>query len=228
MSKTPWVKICCISSVAEAALAVLHNVNALGLVSSMPSGPGVIDLKTIQQIAATVPPHVETVLLTSETRFHGIAEQVEFTAVRTLQLVDDVDSSVRQQLRTAFPLLRILQVIHVVDNASVQHALHQAQDASVDGLLLDSGNPQLAVKELGGTGRTHNWELSQRIVQGSRVPVILAGGLNAANVRDALGRVGPAGLDICSGVRSKGALDPAKLAAFCDAAGVTAGSPLRE
>ena len=84
----------------------------------------------------------------------------------------------------------------------------------VDYLLLDSGNPNLAVKELGGTGRTHNWAISRRIVEQAPVPVFLAGGLKAANVQTAIQEVQPYGLDLCSGVRSDGRLDPRKLEAF--------------
>ena len=86
--------------------------------------------------------------------------------------------------------------------------------AEVDALLLDSGNPKLAIKELGGTGRVHNWKLSRSIVEQSPVPVFLAGGLNPSNVKQAIDEVQPYGLDLCSGVRTNGRLDPAKLEAF--------------
>ena len=81
-------------------------------------------------------------------------------------------------------------------------------------LLLDSGNPNLAVKELGGTGRTHNWEISRKIVEQSKVPVFLAGGLNDGNVREAIEIVQPFAVDVCSGVRTDGKLDQKKLEAF--------------
>ncbi|HNL40150.1 MAG TPA: hypothetical protein PKH43_13465, partial [Saprospiraceae bacterium] len=84
----------------------------------------------------------------------------------------------------------------------------------LDALLLDSGNPNLAVKELGGTGRVHNWAISRRIVEQSGVPVFLAGGLRPDNVQAAVEAVQPWGLDLCSGVRTEGRLDEQKLAAF--------------
>ena len=116
------------------------------------------------------------------------------------------------KIREALPHVELVQVIHVVDD----QALVEAQYAAflVDALLLDSGNPNLAVKELGGTGRIHNWEISRQIVKHSPIPVFLAGGLKASNVAQAVSEVQPFGLDLCSGVRTKGNLDAKMLADF--------------
>ena len=89
----------------------------------------------------------------------------------------------------------------------------------VDALLLDSGNQKLAVKELGGTGRVHDWRISRRIRDAVDVPLFLAGGLNAGNVAAAVAAVQPHGVDVCRGVRTDGKLDPAKLRAFVAAMG---------
>lgn len=89
----------------------------------------------------------------------------------------------------------------------------------VDALLLDSRNPNLAVKELGGTGRVHNWQLSRQIREQVSKPVFLAGGLHAGNVREAIETVQPFGLDLCSGVRTNGQLDMRKLEAFFERVG---------
>jgi phosphoribosylanthranilate isomerase len=88
----------------------------------------------------------------------------------------------------------------------------------VNAILLDSGNPSAAVKELGGTGRVHDWELSRRIREAVDVPVYLAGGLRPENVAEAVARVGPFGLDVCSGVRSDGRLDRDKVEGLIRAA----------
>ena len=91
----------------------------------------------------------------------------------------------------------------------------------VDGILLDSGNQSLTIKELGGTGRIHDWEISRAIREAVDVPVLLAGGLNADNVVEAIRLVRPFAVDLCSGVRTNGTLDEAKLASFFSrAAGV--------
>jgi len=212
----PFVKICCIASIEEARLAVAAGASALGLVARMPSGPGPIGDELIRSIAAAVPPPIATFLLTSETSIESIVAHHRRTHTNTIQLVDALEEERYDALREAIPAARIVQVIHVVNEASVEEALRLSHKA--DALLLDSGNPEAAVKELGGTGRVHNWKLSRAIVKGSAVPVYLAGGLNAGNVRQALDEVQPYGLDLCSSVRTNGNLDPQKLEAFFKAA----------
>ena len=209
------VKVCCTSSREEARLAVAAGADALGLVSAMPSGPGVIAEELIAEIAATVPPGVATFLLTSATDAVTIAAQQRRCRTNTLQIVDAVAPEVYRELRAALPGIALVQVIHVVGEASLDEALAAAPH--VDALLLDSGNPALAVKELGGTGRVHDWQVSRRIREEAGVPVYLAGGLNPENARRAIDEVAPFALDLCSGVRTDGRLDPAKLERFMQA-----------
>lgn len=212
----PRIKICCIGSIAEAQTAISFGASALGLVGKMPSGPGVIEDDLICAIANSVPPPVATFLLTSETSAEAIIAYHHRTLTNTIQIVDALPDGAYQDLRHALPHVKFVQVIHVVNEQSIDEALRIS--AHADALLLDSGNPNLAVKELGGTGRTHNWKLSRQIVEQAKIPVFLAGGLKAENVKAALDTVQPFGLDLCGGVRTKGALDPQKLAAFMSAA----------
>jgi phosphoribosylanthranilate isomerase len=212
MNPTPRVKICCIQSVEEAWLAILHGAAALGLVSEMPSGPGVISEETIAEIAAAVPPGVATFLLTSQQDAEAIIAQQRRCRVNTLQLVDRLQRGSYEDLRRALPGIKIVQVIHVTGKESVAEAVAVA--AQVDAILLDSGNPALQVKELGGTGRVHDWRLSKQIRDRLPIPLYLAGGLKPENVAAAIRQVSPFGLDICSGVRTDGKLDQTKLAAF--------------
>ena len=209
---SPFVKICCISSLEEAQKAIRYGAAALGLVAEMPSGPGVIHDDLIREIAAFAPPPIATFLLTSRTRVPDIARHQQAVGANTVQIVDALTDGSYAELRTALPGISLVQVIHVIDEASVDEALRIAPQ--VDALLLDSGNPNLAVKELGGTGRTHNWALSRRIVEQCGKSVFLAGGLRADNVRAAIEAVQPWGLDLCSGVRTNGQLDENKLEAF--------------
>lgn len=206
------VKVCCIASVEEAWMAVREGADALGLVSRMPSGPGVIDERLITEIAAAAPPGVASFLLTCEEDADALVAQVRRTRVGTVQLVDTVGTRVLRRLRDELPGVKLVQVVHVVDASSVEEAVEVARE--VDALLLDSGNPSLAVKELGGTGRVHDWALSRRIREASPVPVYLAGGLRPENVAEAVSAVGPFGLDVCSGLRSDGRLDADKLVRF--------------
>jgi len=213
---TPRVKICCISTPDEAALAIRYGASALGLVSAMPSGPGVITEAAIAEIVRTLPPGVDSFLLTSRQEAGAIIAQQRATRVTTLQLVDAVAEEVYAELRRALPDVALVQVIHVRDATALAEATEAAR--FVDALLLDSGNPALAVKELGGTGRRHDWSVSRTIRDAVPLPVYLAGGLHAGNVAEAITTVRPFGVDLCSGVRTRDGLDEGKLAAFMAAA----------
>jgi phosphoribosylanthranilate isomerase len=212
MTTRPRVKVCCIASVEEARVAVECGASAVGLVSAMPSGPGVIDEDLIALIAARVPPTVATFLLTCRQDADSIVEQQRRCRVNTLQLCDRVRADVHKELRARLPGVSIVQVVHVRGEESYEEALRVAPH--VDALLLDSGNQSIAVKELGGTGRTHDWRVSRSIVEASPAPVFLAGGLKAENVAEAVEAVRPFGLDVCSGVRTDGKLDAEKLKRF--------------
>jgi phosphoribosylanthranilate isomerase len=207
------IKICCIQSEAEARLAIAAGADALGLVGTMPSGPGPIDDELIAAIAARVPPPVATFLLTSETEAEAIIAHARRCRTNTLQLVDRVADEVYPLLRLALPGIKLVQVIHVAGEESVAEAVAAA--AHADALLLDSGQPHAAIKVLGGTGRVHDWALSRRIVEAAPCPVFLAGGLRADNVGRAIAAVRPFGVDLCTGVRRTDySLDPAKLTPF--------------
>ncbi len=213
----PRIKICCIASVAEAQLAVRAGASAVGLVSSMPSGPGIIPDSLIATIAREVRPPTATFLLTSIQTAAGIAEQHRRCGTSTIQICDRLGPGAYPELRRLRPGASLIQVVHVTGPESVAEAV--AISGEADGLLLDSGNQNLAVKELGGTGRVHDWEVSAAIRRAVSIPVFLAGGLDASNAARAVDQVRPWGLDLCSRVRTDGRLDPAKLAAFMVAVG---------
>lgn len=208
----PRIKICCIGSVAEAHLAIAHGASALGLVSEMPSGPGVIADDLIAAIATAVPKFIGTFLLTCRTEAGAIIDQIRRCGTNTVQLVDVVQDSVYKEIKRELPEIRLVQVVHVTGDAAIEEAKRLAPQ--VDALLLDSGNPKLAVKELGGTGRVHDWKRSRQIVEAVKCPVFLAGGLNPGNILEAVRQVQPYGVDLCSGVRSEDRLDPVKLTDF--------------
>jgi phosphoribosylanthranilate isomerase len=206
------IKICCIANVEEAHMAIAYGADALGLVSAMPSGPGPIPDERIAEIARVVPPPIATFLLTCSQDADAVIAQQRATGVNTLQLVDRFPLEGYARLRSALPGIAIVQVIHVSGPESVDEAVEVAPH--VNALLLDSGNLSLAIKELGGTGRTHDWAISRMICESVTTPVFLAGGLNAGNVAEAIRQVRPFGVDLCSGVRTNGRLDPVKLDLF--------------
>jgi phosphoribosylanthranilate isomerase len=211
-TRAPRVKICCIASLEEARMAVRHGASALGLVSAMPSGPGPIPEELIAQIAARVPPPIATFLLTSRQDAASIIEQQRRTRVNTIQVCDHLPPADLDELRRSLPGIRLVQVIHVQGPEALDKATSVARH--VDAILLDSGRPKAEVKELGGTGRVHDWAISRQIREALEIPLFLAGGLKAENVREAIGQVSPFAVDVCSGVRTDGKLDEAKLAAF--------------
>ena len=210
----PKVKICCISSIAEAKLAIENGADAIGLVGEMPSGPGIISDELIKKIASIIPPSISSFLLTSETTTTKIIEHHKKVNTNTIQIVDKLTKGNYQDLRIKLPEIDIVQVIHVIGEESITEALNIAP--FVDYLLLDSGNPNLKIKTLGGTGKVHNWEISKRIRESVKIPVFLAGGLNSQNIKAAINKVQPFGVDLCSGVRTNGKLDERKLKSFFD------------
>ena len=214
----PRLKVCCIRSVEEMRLAVRLGADAVGLVGPMPSGPGTIPDEAIAEIARATPPPVMSVLLTSATDADTIARQADAAGVSAVQIVDGVGPAVYARLRVALPGRSLWQVVHVTGPEALAEAERVARH--VDAVLLDSGDPTAAVKTLGGTGRVHDWRVSKTIREQLGVPVILAGGLTPGNVAEAVRVVGPFGVDLCTGVRTDGALDADKLAEFVSAAGV--------
>jgi phosphoribosylanthranilate isomerase len=208
----PRIKICCINSIEEAKTAIEFGASAIGLVAKMPSGPGPIPDDLIKQIAMSVPPPVATFLLTSETSVEMIIKHHQRTNTNTIQIVDSLKAGTYKQLKDALPSVKIVQVIHVRDEQSVDEAISISE--MVDAILLDSGNPDLKIKELGGTGKVHNWKLSRQIRDSSKCPIFLAGGLRPDNVRQAIEEVNPFAVDVCSGVRTNGKLDKQKLTDF--------------
>jgi len=193
-------------------MAIDHGASAIGLVSAMPSGPGPIAEELIAKIAATIPPGVASFLLTCKQDVESIIDQQRRLGVNTLQICDRLVNGSYADLRAELPGISLVQVVHVTGPEAIDEALAVAPH--VDAILLDSGNQSLKVKELGGTGRTHDWSLSRTIRQSISVPLYLAGGLKPANVCAAIEAVEPFGIDVCSGLRTEGHLDQSKLFSF--------------
>jgi phosphoribosylanthranilate isomerase len=210
--KRPWFKICCIADPGEADLAQRLGASALGLVSQMPSGPGPIPEARITRIVASLAGTIDTVLLTSRRRAEEIVVQQRRTGASMVQICDRLEAGGHELLRASLPDVSLVQVLHVEDRKVVAEARELV--GRVDALLLDSGRPSAPRPELGGTGRTHDWQLSREVRDAVDLPVVLAGGLRSENVAQAIRTVRPAGVDLCTGVRTAGKLDAAKLEAF--------------
>jgi phosphoribosylanthranilate isomerase len=209
------VKICCIQTPEEAQLAIRYGASAIGLVSDMPSGPGVISDSLIAEIARIIPPGVASFLLTSRCDAPAIVTQQRSCGVNTVQMCDEMTDDTYANLRAAMPGVGLVQVVHVTGEDAIPKA--RAAAAQADAVLLDSGSPRGPTRQLGGTGKIHDWNLSKRIREQVDVPVYLAGGLRPENVCQAIHHVYPFAVDVCSGVRTDGILDEPKLRAFFDA-----------
>lgn len=216
----PRIKICCIQDRQQAALAIAHGADAIGLVALGLSGPEVLPDAQITHVAEDVPPGVTSFLLTREQDPHKLVAQALRCKTSAIQIVDRVPIEAYGMLRKAAPNLRIVQVIHVVGPQALAEALDVSQH--VDALILDSGTPSGDTPVYGGTGATHDWSVSASIVQQVPIPVWLAGGINESNLIDAWETVRPWGIDLCSGVRTGMSLDPAKLERFM---GIVRGLP---
>ncbi|MBT3243223.1 MAG: phosphoribosylanthranilate isomerase [Bacteroidetes bacterium] len=210
----PRIKICCIMSPDEARMAIGAGADSLGLVSSMPSGPGVISDSKIREVTQIIPPSIDAFVLTALDNSWDLIDLIRKVKNRTIQLVDRLNTGNYQEIRASIPCVKIVQVIHVMNEEAIEQAIRVS--SYVDAILLDSGNTELPTKELGGTGKTHDWNISREIVEQVDTPVFLAGGLNPDNVVEAIEIVKPFGVDVCNGVRTNEKLDPAKLKKFID------------
>ncbi len=208
----PRIKICCIQNQAEAEMAIGAGADAIGLVSTMPSGPGIIPDERIRDITRTIPPSIDAFVLTALDNSWDLIDLIRKVKNRTVQLVDRLNTGNYLEIRASIPCIKVVQVIHVQNEGAIEQALRI--DSYVDALLLDSGNPNLPTKILGGTGKTHDWQISREIVEHAESPVFLAGGLTPENVVEAIETVKPFGVDVCNGVRTDGKLDTEKLKEF--------------
>jgi len=206
------IKICCTANAEEALLARAAGATAIGLVGEMPSGPGVIGVEAAATIVGALPSDIDTFFLTSKTRADDIETELVRCGANTVQVVQHSDPREHERLQATLPQVRRVQVVHVEDESAL--SLIERYGQVVDALLLDSGRTAGAKPQFGGTGSVHDWSISRQFVESTDLPVYLAGGLSSKNIFDAIAAVRPAGVDVCSGVRTDGALDPEKLQAF--------------
>ncbi|MHC8597672.1 phosphoribosylanthranilate isomerase [Arenicellales bacterium IMCC55707] len=211
MKKTQ-IKVCCIANAEEAQIALNQGINAVGLVGHMPSGPGVIGSDRAASIIAALPGGVDSFFLTSHELGRDIVEALGVIKASTVQIVRHIDPVEYLPIIENLPNLRRIQVIHVENDSAL--GLIERYNEVADAFLLDSGKTMGTNPQFGGTGKVHDWVISKQFVQSTDLPVYLAGGLSSENVFRAVTEVRPAGVDVCSGVRSNDTLDLEKLQAF--------------
>jgi phosphoribosylanthranilate isomerase len=179
----------------EAAFALARlGVDHIGVLVGDGAFPRELSTDRALTIFAALPPGAKRVALSLSANPAEIARVVELTRPDIIHIGAAVELfSVRdtQALKTAFPDVRIMRAIPIIDEASIECATDYRRVA--DFPLLDSHEP--GDRQIGGLGRTHDWSISRRIVDDVGVPVILAGGLDADNVAAAIAAVRPAGVD---------------------------------
>jgi len=213
---TRVIKVCGIQTVSEALGAIDAGANTIGMLLGVPVYvEDRITPEIAKQIVVSVPEGVRTVIVTHLLDVNEIVEIAEYTGISAIQVHNDLSTSDMEQLRIKVPELEIIKAIHVMDNTAIERA--KIYEPYSDMILLDT-----KVKErIGGTGQTHDWNISKRIVKELSIPVILAGGLNPQNVNEAISTVKPAGIDANSGLEhSDGSKDFDKINLFARAAGL--------
>ena len=208
------VKICGLSRVEHALVAAEAGADAVGcLVGLEHASPDQVSAATARAVYSVLPPFVARVLVTHQTTLGNVSELVRETGATAVQLHGEYPLVAVPALREAFPYLSILKCVHVTGEEAIAAARAAARVA--DAVLLDTK----VRGRIGGTGKTHDWSISAKIVETCPKPVILAGGLNPSNVADAIKRVRPWGVDTNSGTRATGGVkDHAKIRAFIAAA----------
>lgn len=206
------VKICAIKRPEDAIMAAAAGADAIGmLVGQKHASQDFIDEQAAKEIAAILTPFCSSVMVTHLTDVAEIVRLVRAIGVATLQLHGDSTVEEIGQIKRELPHIKVVKTLHVVDKWSVETGRQYLDIA--DAILLDTTRP--STDQVGGTGLTHDWSISQAIVRAYNKPVILAGGLNPDNVRDAISKVRPFGVDVNSGVKGPdGFRDPYKVRLF--------------
>ena len=212
--RLPEIKICGLRTEHEARAAVAAGATMLGMLVGLTHlAEDEASEAEARHLVSTLGPGPTMVLVTHLLDPAAIAALAARIGVSTIQVHGDVPPDGLRTLRALAPDARLIKAIHVTGPDAVVRA--QAFAPLADALLLDSRDAD----RLGGTGQTHDWTISRRIVDAvAPVPVILAGGLTPDNVATAIATVRPAGVDVNSGVEdSTGAKDPARMRAFIGA-----------
>lgn len=209
----PVIKVCGIQNPEEALGAVAAGANTIGMLLGVPDyvedkiTPG-----EAKRIVEALPDGIRTVMVTHLPERDEIIRIAEYTGVTTIQIHDDMSPEDMKRLREKLPEIEIIKTVHVRCEDAVKKA--KEYEAFCDMILLDtmSGN------RIGGTGETHDWNISKEIVDELNIPVILAGGLTPGNIGDAIRKVKPAGIDANSGLEDDdGAKDFDKIWVFAEA-----------
>jgi len=207
------VKICGVTNLQDALAAISFGADAVGfLVGQVHYSTGIfITPQQASDIVAALPPFCSAVLVTHLARPPDVIRAARIANVSTLQLHGDTSAPEAIRIKQQLPYIKTYKAVHVLGENAISHA--QRYVGAVDGIVLDTAITETG--QIGGTGKTHDWRISHKIVRSVPLPVILAGGLNPDNVAEAIETVRPFAVDVNSGVsHSDGSKDLQKLKLF--------------
>lgn len=205
-----WIKICANTSLADALLAAEAGADAVGFVFA--ASPRRVTLEQVAEIVPGLPAQLEKIGVFVDTPLEELASMVRACGLTGVQLHAGYSADAPARLRREFGAgVRVLRVVHFGPDAA-QQASAFAADENVDGILVDSRT----ATAVGGTGVPFDWAAASKTVfRNGDARLIAAGGLNPANVAEAIATLRPWGVDVASGVESEpGRKDSAKVRAF--------------
>ena len=204
------VKICGNRTIEEAFMAVRAGADAVGLiVGTRYKTEDELDAHTASEILTALPPYISAVLVTHLISADEVMEIHQRVPTAVIQLQNDIILREITKIKKRLPHVKLIKAIHVENMSAIEIAKSFA--SYVDALLVDSRTED----RIGGTGMTHDWGISSKIVLQINKPVILAGGLNPSNALEAIRQVRPFGVDVNSGVEFEdGKKDPKKINDF--------------
>ena len=194
------VKICGIKSVEDGLKAVEFGADAIGLlVGQEHSSKDFISISLAKEIVSKMPPFISTVLVTHINNAEQIIDMIKEIGVNTVQLHSDIDINGINKVKNNCPNVKVIKLVHIIDENSIEQ-VKLFTDVS-NAILLDTIN--FATNQVGGTGKTHNWDIDKKIVEETSANIIVAGGLNKNNVKEAVLKIKPFGVDVNSGVQNE-------------------------
>lgn len=208
------VKICGIRSIEDALAAAAAGADILGFHVGLIGARAPLEAESVAKIIAKLPAGVSSVMVTSITEPNELIKLARATGAKILQLYGDATPETILKVKKALPV-QVWKVLNVSNEGSIAEA--RKYEGSADAIALDTLNKETGVR--GGTGKTHDWNISRKIVESISIPVILAGGLNPENVAEAIKIVQSYGVDVNSGVSNPdGTKDIAKVKSFVERA----------
>lgn len=220
MKQLPRVKICGMQSAEDIEMAVSYGADALGFITEVPVNTHrKLNAQTAAELVKKVPFFVDSVLVIMPSDGQQALEFIEKVKPDVVQLHNKLNAEEMEIIRNGTQQKIIRTFTIPVQSKELPAELISELDALldndlIDGILLDSGKAGYS----GGTGVVHDWSISRQVVENTNIPVILAGGLNPENVKDAVKEVRPFAVDTASGVETNRTKDPAKVCRFIEEA----------